>query len=638
MKKLIIFFTVFISILIGRDNIEITKAETIYDYPNSVSVTINAKIFDERNINYVKVYKDTATGSTLLGSLFDDGKHFDAEALDSIYGGNFNIPLDNVEHQIMLIISVGSNPDSIYRIVAVNISSNNCNVFTDEKVSIANRRSIFSFDNKGVLADVSNLPAKFDGKNIMCSGGFYLSGYSDGTLWVNGVVSSNRMYDYIPGRMGENYGSKIYVVKIDDPPFGASWQEWSEAVEKGANFYDGNGDGIYNPQDLNGNNIWDDNEDAPEILGDVTAWCVYNDGLPASERRLTDVEPQGVEISQTVWTIRDNPNLEDAYFIRYSILNTGTVTQRFDSAYFALWNDFDIGQYTNDLGGCDTNLSASFAYQKGSDDEFYDVSPVAMVTILSKNKEINIGKNLASSYIETLFWTLDYPVETKEIVRNYMEGKTLNGAMATPCLSSVFGEMYGISCNDIDGRFMYSGEPFEPYGWVETIKSDKRGELNIGPFNLNAGETFEVVAAYHFTRDKNENSGSLYSAKEKAQYIIDNAENILSQKEPNDKPQNFVLYQNYPNPFSKGTGGNPITTINYTIPNSVEKNYDFSLQHVTLEIFDALGRKVATLVNARQPAGKYSVKFNGNGLASGVYFYSLQAGDFVKTKKMVLIK
>ncbi len=103
-------------------------------------------------------------------------------------------------------------------------------------------------------------------------------------------------------------------------------------------------------------------------------------------------------------------------------------------------------------------------------------------------------------------------------------------------------------------------------------------------------------------------------------------------------PVKFSLSQNYPNPFSKGSGGNPTTTINYVIPNSVEKNHDFSLQHVTLTVYDALGRKVATLVNKRQAPGDYSIRFNASKLTSGVYFYTLRAGEYFETKKMILMK
>ena len=91
----------------------------------------------------------------------------------------------------------------------------------------------------------------------------------------------------------------------------------------------------------------------------------------------------------------------------------------------------------------------------------------------------------------------------------------------------------------------------------------------------------------------------------------------------NHQPESFKLFQNYPNPF------NPGTIINYTLPNS---------GNVTLKIYNILGDEVATLINEVKPAGNYEVEFNANGLASGIYFYQLKAGEFVQTKKMILMK
>jgi hypothetical protein len=88
-------------------------------------------------------------------------------------------------------------------------------------------------------------------------------------------------------------------------------------------------------------------------------------------------------------------------------------------------------------------------------------------------------------------------------------------------------------------------------------------------------------------------------------------------------PTKFALHQNYPNPF------NPVTVIRYELPNSAT---------VKLQVFDVLGRVVATVVNERKEAGIYEAVFNASGLSSGTYFYRLQAGTFVETKKMMLVK
>ncbi len=95
----------------------------------------------------------------------------------------------------------------------------------------------------------------------------------------------------------------------------------------------------------------------------------------------------------------------------------------------------------------------------------------------------------------------------------------------------------------------------------------------------------------------------------------------------NEVPEQFVLEQNYPNPF------NPSTTIRFGIPGSIAQN-----EIATLRVFDIVGREVATLVNQRLSPGTYSVQFETDGLASGIYFYRLAAGQFVQTRKMMLTK
>jgi len=88
-------------------------------------------------------------------------------------------------------------------------------------------------------------------------------------------------------------------------------------------------------------------------------------------------------------------------------------------------------------------------------------------------------------------------------------------------------------------------------------------------------------------------------------------------------PSEYSLEQNYPNPF------NPSTTINFSIP--VEA-------FVTLDVYNAIGQKVASLVNEDKSAGTYNVDFNASNLTSGIYFYKISAGNFTETKKMILMK
>jgi hypothetical protein len=106
-------------------------------------------------------------------------------------------------------------------------------------------------------------------------------------------------------------------------------------------------------------------------------------------------------------------------------------------------------------------------------------------------------------------------------------------------------------------------------------------------------------------------------------FILDTAKLVNIVKIENVIPENFTLYQNFPNPF------NPSTVIRYSLRvNGI----------VTLKVFDLLGREVTTLVNEKQNPGTYSVEFNASSLSSGVYFYQLNAAGFTDAKRMLLIK
>jgi hypothetical protein len=91
----------------------------------------------------------------------------------------------------------------------------------------------------------------------------------------------------------------------------------------------------------------------------------------------------------------------------------------------------------------------------------------------------------------------------------------------------------------------------------------------------------------------------------------------------NDMPITFSLEQNYPNPF------NPGTTIKYALSKPA---------HVTLTIYNSLGQKAAELISKDMNAGVYTTEWNASGFASGVYYYRIAAGDFVRTKKLILLK
>jgi hypothetical protein len=173
-----------------------------------------------------------------------------------------------------------------------------------------------------------------------------------------------------------------------------------------------------------------------------------------------------------------------------------------------------------------------------------------------------------------------------------------------------------VSANNVTLNWTTSKEINNAGFYVERYTNGTWNELT---FIQGKGNT---TGDYAYT-DKNVNSGA-YSYRLKQVDFNGNFEYYeLEGFVTVGTPEKFMLAQNYPNPF------NPTTTIVYGVPNNGP---------VTLKIYDNSGKEVATLVNEPKTEGYYTITFSAPDLASGIYFYKLESGNYVATKKMVLMK
>lgn len=181
---------------------------------------------------------------------------------------------------------------------------------------------------------------------------------------------------------------------------------------------------------------------------------------------------------------------------------------------------------------------------------------------------------------------------------------------------------YGIGNNRtsdlLPGEELF-GHPGEAYGLISDLYFSKEKDYGI-IFITNGGEW-----------GYGDYSGWYNIEEEIFNACLDELENLTVGGINNiENNFNFVLEQNYPNPF------NPCTSIEYSVP-KVGTNHELSL-HVTLRVYDILGNEVAELVNEIKDAGEYKINFDASALSSGIYFYQLQAGSIIQTKKLILLK
>ena len=202
------------------------------------------------------------------------------------------------------------------------------------------------------------------------------------------------------------------------------------------------------------------------------------------------------------------------------------------------------------------------------------------------------------------------------------------GCNATLIISILWGNspheiMIGVTESPDSVSISYS----DVFGGLDSIQTNENGIITWGTGNINVNPLFCDANSGDYTLAANspcvgtgENRTNMGSLGIGCSAILAVEEEFI--------PMQFSLHQNYPNPF------NPVTTLRYAIPEN---------GLVTITIYDMLGREVKTLINQTQDAGYRSVIWNatndyGNPVSAGIYLYQIQTGEYLQTKKMVLLK
>ena len=309
-------------------------------------------------------------------------------------------------------------------------------------------------------------------------------------------------------------------------------------------------------------------------------------------------------------------------YMSYKILNKGV--NDIDSCYFGLWADPDIGDPGNDLVGCDTLTNTFFCYNSLYWDRVYDFDPPALGfkylygplvpspgnTAVFEGNEVADHRNLGL----TAFWGW-VNVDPDNYGQTFRALEGLNLA----------GEPYVY--NGDTTTFVHSGDPVTGTGDLDQNPADRSMLGASGPFTLAPGDSQYVLIKMAIGQ-----GGNQYDAITKMREIINQPFEFPTAvgdgSSMPELPRSFSLGQNYPNPF------NPTTRINYWLPQRA---------HVEIDVYNILGQKVTTLVNGDRAAGAHTAEWNGmdgsgNQVSTGIYFYRIKAGDFVESKKMLLLK
>ena len=382
-----------------------------------------------------------------------------------------------------------------------------------------------------------------------------------------------------------------------------------------------------------------DEEGYPVIYNNQTLWTVYN-GMDSSlsvrkwwnnARDTLPVFP--VEVQNTVYaTEGGNINwIKDIVFFEWLIINKGFET--IDSAYFGLWTDIDINEWLQNFSAVDTSIQLGYCWTP-SDSGYFIPMSVGYVW--------KYGPALFSPGDSSIF-NGSKKIDYKNLVLTSFHGIIDDAAvdpLIRPARSTLDawnmargfdadGNVIIDPTNGLPTKFPFNGDPVTNSGFIcpDAGGGGAGFVMFSGPVSLAPQDTQWVMSALivgtgNDYRDAIENLRLKAAAVQSLSY-----DELVTKNSMKPSltllPQEFYLSQNYPNPFNSGT------TIKFELPNQ---------SNVTITIYDILGNRVSTIVNGEFEAGEHSVSFLSTALASGIYFYQLKAGEFIQTKKMLMIK
>ncbi len=304
------------------------------------------------------------------------------------------------------------------------------------------------------------------------------------------------------------------------------WREWP--WEKGAPYYDNDGNGSYDPE-----------VDEPGVAGaDQVAWFAVNDLDVGAAQSLYGSKPIGLEVQMLFWGYARTDALGDVIFKKYTVIYKGTSTTpdtaRIEDMYFAQWSDPDLGDFGDDFAGADVDLSLGYVYNSTDDDSHYvpfGLAPPAVgydflqgpvVPVFQKDENGDIlldddGESVLDESSEAIF-NFGRRAGFRNLPMTSFVYFAAGSAIGDPELGEYIGtqEWYNLLRGfqpqpDIDNPVPYTnpltgedtfftldGDPTTAQGWNDGIplpSGDRRIVLNTGPFEMALGDTQEVVVA-----------------------------------------------------------------------------------------------------------------------------------------------
>jgi hypothetical protein len=310
-------------------------------------------------------------------------------------------------------------------------------------------------------------------------------------------------------------------------------------------------------------------------FSDNDHYCLYDD----ARVRVAAHVPLKLKVVQSSYVWND-PYAEAIHIMEYKIMNMGA--KRIDSAYVGIFLEGDVGPY-HTSNYYQRNYSAYYANVRTA----YIHNPV----------------DLGSTPVGIALLSAPRSLDSLQTTFRWWQGPSHPGT-------------------DVDRYTRLSSGIIQPDEFPNL--SDTKLLLGCGPFVIRPGtDPIPDTLVLAFGIVSGQNLNVMRQQADRARIIYANGGVVGVRGGGNEIPARFELFQNYPNPF------NPTTVIQFALPNAGV---------VKLAVFNLLGQQVAELVNQGMAAGVHSAVWDATGHSSGLYFYTLQSGSFIETRKLILLR
>ncbi len=395
--------------------------------------------------------------------------------------------------------------------------------------------------------------------------------------------------------------------------------------------------------------------DDPATFGPkISKGIVQNDEIDEASGIVSSYKNKGI-----LWTHNDSGGENRIYAIDSNGISRGQYL--INGSSNRDWEDIAIGPgpvdglsyiYIGDIGDNDSEYEIKYIYRVieptvtlEQEDEFKIVTSVDIISFTYKDGARDAETLMIDPFTKDIFilgkrdskarlYKLPFPQNTTSVFE-----ADLAAELTFPFDSGE--KQYYLTAGDIsnEGTEILVKSYSNTYYWKRELDKTIAQTMLTEPLILEsplepiaeaiAWKNYDDNGFYRIDEEKFDYGGFSYTVEAELFYY---PREIITTSVKNEKVEDKInLGQNFPNPF------NPSTTISYYIPKKVSAKIT-GTNKVELKIYDILGNEIVQLVNEIQPAGAHKIEFNGSNLSSGVYYYSIKIGNYLKTKKMVILK